>query len=89
MFGLFKVERRLLISKLNIGDHILYTDKNLNHLNSDVCAYAGTEGEIFDIWEDGISIFTGSSYLVVPLKIKGRKKSVNVIYKGISYYLTS
>lgn len=54
---------------MKIGDKVKMSDYNLNHLGNDVCAYAGMEGVVTDIFDDGgFALDCGSSILVVPMR---------------------
>jgi hypothetical protein len=54
---------------MKVGDLVKMSDRNPNHLRNGVCAYAGMEGIVTDIWEDGaFSIDCATSILVVPMR---------------------
>lgn len=53
---------------MTIGDKIKMSDKNSNHLNNDVCAYAGMEGVVTEVYNDGSFVLNcGNCILVVPM----------------------
>ena len=53
---------------MKIGDKVKMSNKNLNHLGYDVCAYAGMEGVVSDVYDDGSFVIDcGNSTLVVPM----------------------
>jgi hypothetical protein len=54
---------------MKIGDKVKMSEYNRNHLGNDVCAYAGMEGVVKDINEDGsFTLDCGNSILVVPMR---------------------
>jgi len=66
---------------MKIGDKVKMSDKNLNHLENDVCAYAGMEGIVTDIWDDNsFSIRCENSSLTVTMQNTYRKKTGVWIY---------
>lgn len=49
------------------GDKVKMSERTPNHLNNGVSAYAGMEGIVVDIYDDGAFVLNcGSSILVVP-----------------------
>jgi translation initiation factor IF-1 len=65
------------------GDRVKVSDKNLNHLGNDVCAYANMEGIVHDVWPDGgFSLDCDTAWLIVPMRTSSGYRS-----KGIWIYL--
>jgi hypothetical protein len=53
---------------MKIGDNVKMSERNPNHLGNSVDAYAGMEGIVTNIYEDGAFVLNcGSSILVVPM----------------------
>jgi hypothetical protein len=53
---------------MKIGDKVKMSYNNSNHLGNDVCAYAGMEGLVTDIYDDGSFVLNcDRSILVVPM----------------------
>jgi len=68
---------------LKIGDTIKISNKNKNHSDNDVCAYANMCGVVTNIWEDNsFALCCGNSTLIVPMRNAFKKK-----IKGIWIYL--
>lgn len=70
---------------MKMGDTIKMSDKNPNHLGYGVSAYAGMEGIVTDVWEDGaFAISTKTSILVVPMNKsdKSPKKGIWIWLNG-------
>jgi len=70
---------------MKTGDKIKMSGNNLNHLGNDVCAYAGMEGVVTHIYDDGAFILDcGTSILVVPMNdaFKQPKEGVWVWLNG-------
>jgi hypothetical protein len=70
---------------MKIGDKAKMSEYNRNHLDNDVCAYAGMEGTVKDINEDGSFILDcGNSILVVPMRnaFKQPKKGIWIYLNG-------
>jgi hypothetical protein len=70
---------------MKLGDTVKISDKNTNPWGYGVSAYAGMEGIVADVWEDGaFSIKTGTSTLVVPMnKVdKSPKKGIWIWLNG-------
>lgn len=60
---------------MKIGDNVIVSDRNPNHLGYGVCAYAGMSGIVTDVGEDGSFIVQcATSILIVPMVIYGRPK---------------
>lgn len=54
---------------MEIGDKIMISDTNPNHLGTGVSAYAGFEGELVEIYSDGgFCIRSDSAICVVPIR---------------------
>lgn len=71
---------------MKLGDTVKMSEKNLNHLGNDVCAFAGYQGKVVQIWEDGaFCIDNGSSELVVGMNKSNKrpKKGVWVYINGV------
>lgn len=67
---------------MKIGDKVIISAKNPNHLGYGVSAYAGMEGIVSDIWEDNsFTLKCETSTLVVPMKSHFKHK------KGIWIWL--
>jgi hypothetical protein len=68
---------------MNIGDEVIVSDKNPNHLGFGVCAYAGMKGKVIEIWEDNaFALDCGGSTLVVPMVIYGSPKNYWIWING-------
>ena len=68
---------------MKIGDEVIVSDKNPNHLCYGVCAYAGMKGIVTDVWEDNaFCINCGTSILVVPMVIYGVPKTYWIWLNG-------
>ena len=68
---------------MKIGDNVKMSEKNPNHLGSSIDPYAGYEGKVVQLWEDGsFCISKGGSELVVPMNMSNKKPK-----KGIWIYL--
>lgn len=53
---------------MKIGDKVKMSDRNPNHLGYGVDAYAGMEGVVTDVYEDGAFILDcGNCTLVAPM----------------------
>lgn len=53
---------------MKVGDHVKIANQNPNHLGKGTCAYAGAEGVVLDIAEDGsFCIDTGHSTITFPM----------------------
>ena len=54
--------------KMKIGDTVVMSSRNLNHLGNSVNAYAGMKGVVTDIYENGsFALNCTNSILVVPM----------------------
>lgn len=54
---------------MKIGDKVIISDRNPNHLGYGVSAYAGMEGIVSDIYDDnGFCLECNSSVLIVPMR---------------------
>jgi hypothetical protein len=70
---------------MKVGDTVKMSDKNLNHLKNDVCAYANMEGVVQEIYEDNSFVLKcETSTLVVPMRnaFKQRIKGVWIWLNG-------
>jgi len=70
---------------MKIGDKVKMSERNPNHLENGVDAYAGMEGIVTDIYDDGaFSLNCGNSILVVPMNnaFKQQKKGVWIWLNG-------
>lgn len=68
-----------------VGDKVKMSERNPNHLGYGISAYAGMEGVVTDIYDDGaFALNCGSSILVVPMnKVnKQPKKGVWIWLNG-------
>jgi len=80
---------------MKIGDTVKMSDRNLNHTKTDVCAYAGMEGIVTQINDDGsFALYCKTAILVVPMNdafkqpIKGVWIWLNgelIFHKGLNY----
>jgi hypothetical protein len=73
------------MNKMKIGDKVKMSDKNPNHLGNGVDAYAGMEGIVENIYDDGAFVLNcGSSILVVPMRdaYKNWKKGCWIYLNG-------
>ena len=53
---------------MKIGDKVKMSRSNPNHLGYGICAYAGMEGIVTDIYDDGaFSLDCGKNTLTVPM----------------------
>lgn len=53
---------------MKIGDKVKMSERNPNHLGNGVDAYAGMEGLVTDVYDNGEFVLNcGSSILVVPM----------------------
>jgi hypothetical protein len=60
---------------MKIGDEIVISDRNPNHLGYGVSGYARMKGILTEIWDDnGFAIDCGGCSLVVPMVIYGKPK---------------
>lgn len=75
---------------MKIGDKVKISKKNPNHLGHGVCAYAGKEGIVSDIYEDNSFILDcGNSTLVVPMnnwEFKPQKKGIWIWLNGVHLF---
>jgi hypothetical protein len=72
-------------NKMKIGDKVRMSESNSNHLGYGVDAYAGMEGIVTDIYDDGaFALNCSTSILVVPMNnaFKQPKKGVWVWLNG-------
>lgn len=70
---------------MRIGDKVRMSEHNPNHLGNGVSAYAGMEGVVSDIYDDGAFVLDcGSSILVVQMNDswKQPKKGVWIWLNG-------
>ena len=70
---------------MKLGDKVKMSERNPNHLGNDVDAYAGMEGVVTDISEDGAFVLNcGNCILVVPMNdaFKKPKKGVWIWLNG-------
>lgn len=64
---------------MKLGDSVKMSHRNTNHLGYGVCAYAGMEGYVIDIYDDGsFALDCGGSTLVVPLRNAYKQKKNGV-----------
>jgi dissimilatory sulfite reductase (desulfoviridin) alpha/beta subunit len=71
------------------GDVVKMSDRNPNHLGHDVDAYAGMEGIVTDIYEDGaFCLDCGNCALVVPMRdaFKNKKDGVWIWLNGVHIF---
>ena len=53
---------------MKIGDKVKMSSRNENHLGNDTCAYAGMEGVVDKVYEDGaFTLNCGTAWLIVPM----------------------
>ena len=81
---------------MKIGDTVKMSAKNLNHLENDVCAYAGMKGVVTDIYDDGaFALKCETSILVVPMRDAWKNKlpgvwiwlnGEHIFHKNLEYY---
>jgi hypothetical protein len=65
---------------MKVGDKVKMSDKNLNHTKTDICAYAGMEGTVTEIYEDGAFVLDCKTcVLVVPMK-NGRGINIDGVW---------
>ena len=68
---------------MKIGDEVIISDKNSNHLGYGVCAYTGMKGTVKEIWKDnGFYLDCGNCSLVVPMVIYGAPKTIWIWVNG-------
>lgn len=70
---------------MKVGDTVVISNKNKNHLGNDVCAYAGMKGIVTDVWDDNsFCLNCQTSILVVPMRnaFKEKRKGVWVELNG-------
>ena len=75
-----------------VGDKVKMSDKNRNHLGNDVCAYAGMEGLVTDVYDDGaFALRCNSARLIVPMNnaYKRRIKGVWIWLNGVHMFYKS
>lgn len=71
------------MKKLKLGDEVIMSDRNPNHLGYGVCAYSGMKGIVSEICDDGAFVLNcGTSTLVVPMVIYGKPKSIWIWVNG-------
>ena len=68
------------------GDIVKMSEKNPNHLGYGQCAYAGMEGTVSEVWNDGFCIETKSSSLIVPLS---KRKGIWIYLNGEHVYFSN
>jgi hypothetical protein len=53
---------------MKVGDNVVMSYQNQNHIGNGVCAYAGMSGVVTDVYDDGaFSLNCGNCILVVPM----------------------
>lgn len=68
---------------MKIGDKVKMSKRNTNHLGRGVDAYAGMEGVVTDVYDDGAFVLNcGSSILIVSMNYAFKKPK-----KGVWVYL--
>jgi len=68
------------------GDKVKMSEKNPNHLGFGQCAYAGMEGVVSEVHDDGFCLETDSSCLVVPLS---KRKGIWIYLNGEHVFFTN
>ncbi len=80
MFDKFKIKQHFP----KVGDAVVVSKRNPNHLGTNVSAYAGFSGVVDEVFNDGsFCIFSGHSTLVCPLK---KREKFYIFINGIEFY---
>ena len=81
MFEKLKIKRHFP----KVGDKVMVSRRNPNHLGTNVSAYAGFSGIISEVFkDDSFCIFSGQSTLVVPLE---KREKYYVFINGVEFYI--
>lgn len=68
-----------------VGDFVTVSERNPNHLGTNITAYSGFSGKVIEVYENNsFAIFSGDSTLVVPFK---KRERFYVLLDGVEFYV--